>query len=75
MSDNSKFTTALVVVGAVLLALAMAGCTPGDGLDLTPIGNGLGVIGLGIVLAAFIRVLGEQWNKPPERRKTDAKPK
>jgi hypothetical protein len=47
-------------------ALAMAGCETKSGPDLTPIGNGLGIIGLSLVLAAIIRLLGHRRNKDHE---------
>lgn len=45
---------------------AFTGCSTGGGPDLSSIGNGLTIIGLAIVLAALIRSVGSQWNKPPK---------
>jgi len=57
MSENTKFAVAVVVIGAVFTALA--GCQPpGGNVDLSPIRDGLSLIGLGIVLASIIRLLG-----------------
>ncbi len=62
-------------VAISLLAVALSGCSTSSGPDLTPLGNGLAFIGLGIVLAAFIRVLGDQWTKPkPKPEDTHEKP-
>ena len=41
----------------LLLPLLLAGCT--EGPDMGPVGGGLAIIGLGIVLAAAILALGK----------------
>lgn len=46
--------------------LILAGCEATGGPDLGPVRDGLGLIGLGIVLAAFIRMLGRQPAKPAD---------
>jgi len=73
MIAHRKLTIAILVIGALSLALLMSGCSGDGGPDLTPLGNGLAFIGLGIVLAALIRVLGNQWTKPskPIERRED----
>ena len=63
----------VIAVGTILAVLLLSGCGEGGGPDLTPLGNGLAFIGLGIVLAAFIRVLGDQWSKP-KKEENDEKP-
>ena len=49
---------------STLLAVALTGCSTGVGPDFTPLGNGLSLIGLGLVLSAIIRTLGSQLSKP-----------
>jgi len=77
MRIHRKIAVAILAVGTLLVALLLSGCGASSGPDLTPLGNGLSVIGLGIVLAAFIRVLGNKWAAPekPERSKPRAKPR
>lgn len=51
------------------LLLVLTGCDATAGPDLGPVRDGLGLIGLGIVLAAFIRVLGSKPTFPPGERR------
>lgn len=51
------------------LVAVLTGCEATGGPDLSPVRDGLGLIGLGIVLAAFIRVLGRQSAKPSDQRR------
>lgn len=52
--------------GGIAVVTTLTGCSTGGGPDLSSIGNGLTIIGLAIVLAALIRSIGSQWNKPPK---------
>lgn len=65
MNDNAKFALLVLVVGAVFTVLA--GCQPtGSGVDLTPIRDGLSFVGLDIVLAAIIGLVGRSRTKDRE---------
>jgi len=55
----------LVAIG--VFGLVLAGCSTPSGPDLSPIGNGLVVIGLSIVLAALIRLLGRRRESDDEK--------
>lgn len=74
MTKNHNFAIALFVAATLFVALLLSGCGVSGGPDLTPIGNGLALIGLGIVLGAFVLVLGNQHSKPPIRENSDEKP-
>ncbi len=52
--------------GLATVVATLTGCSTGGSPDLSSIGNGLTIIGLAIVLAALIRSIGSQWNKPPK---------
>ena len=71
MTANRKLTIAILVIGALSLALLMSGCSGDGGPDLTPVGNGLALIGFGIVLAAFVLVLGGLLTRPKLSNRKD----
>jgi len=43
----------------------MTGCTTSTGPDFTPIKQGLGFLGLSLILAALIRLFGDRTKNPP----------
>lgn len=70
MNENGKFALSVVVMGVVFTALA--GCQPPrTGVDLTPVRDGLSFIGLGIVLAAIISLVGR--NRSRDGKESDEK--
>ncbi len=73
---NTKFAAAIVASAALFLLPALSGCQATGGPDMSPVGKGLAVIGLGIVLAAFIRVLAKPLSrlKPSKRKESDEEP-
>lgn len=46
----------------------MTGCSTSAGPDFTPIKEGLGFLGLSLILAALIRLFGDRTKKPPPPR-------
>lgn len=63
MKRNIKLSVAVLVTGMLYIAIFLSGCR-GDGggaapaPDMSPVGNGLSFIGMGIVLAAIISLIG-----------------
>ena len=50
----------LVLVGMTFTML-LTGCGVEGGIDLSPVGSGLSLIGLALVLSAIIKTLGRSW--------------
>ncbi len=66
-------TNAVITRVSLFIVLLLSGCEGVDnGPDFTPLGNGLAFIGLAIVLAALIRVIGGQWAAPTKTRKEES---
>ena len=63
MKRNAKLAFAVIVTGMLFVATFLSGCR-GDGggaapaPDMSPVGNGLSLIGMGIVLASIIGLIG-----------------
>jgi len=59
---RTKLSVAITVVETLLIALLLSGCGGGGESspvpDMSPVGDGLSFIGLGLVLAAIIGLIG-----------------
>ena len=64
MKRYYQLTVAVLVTGMLFVAIFLSGCSGGGGgaptppPDMSPIGDGLSYVGMGIVLSAIISLIG-----------------
>ncbi len=69
MKRNAKLTVAVIVTGMLFVAIFLSACggeggAPPPPPDMSPVGDGLSFVGMGIVLAAIINLIGILTGRP-----------